>query len=81
MREKICELDKEDLEDYRKKHSARECGTMYNVRLTLEEATNIELDYIEFQAYVFGKYLAGEDLHEDQDWFIDEVSGEVYFWE
>lgn len=81
VKEKITELDKEDLLDYRKLHAARECGTMYNVRLTLDEATDIELNYIGFQAYVIEKYLAGEDISEDQDWFIDEVTGEVYIWE
>lgn len=77
----MCELDSDDLATFRQLHAARECGIMYNVRLTMEEATKIELDYIEFQAYVLKKYVSVHDIDEECDWQIDEVSGEIYYWE
>jgi hypothetical protein len=79
MRETLYTLDEEDLKDYRKLYAQRECGIMYNVPLSMEEAVKIELDSIAFQHYLFQKYLAGEDL-EDKDWHIDEVTGEIWLW-
>ena len=79
MKEYIVELDPDDLEEYRRLYAKRECGIMYNVPLTLQEATEIELQMIEFQHAIFEKYLAGEDLSE-RDWHIDEITGVVYLW-
>jgi hypothetical protein len=79
VKEVLLTIDADDLADYRKLYAQRECGIMYSVPLSMEEATQIELGMIEFQHYLFEKYLAGEDL-EDKDWHIDEVTGEIILW-
>jgi hypothetical protein len=72
-------MDPDDLREYRKLYARRECGIMYSVPLSLEEATLIELEMIEYQHYLFEKYLAGEDLMV-KDWHIDEVTGDIILW-
>jgi hypothetical protein len=75
----VYELDQGDLEEYRRLFAARECGIMYNVNMTYDEAIDIELKMVELQAYLVKKYLAGEDL-DTKDWHIDEILGEIYLW-
>jgi hypothetical protein len=78
-KECVYELDADDLQEYRRLFAQRECGIMYNVPLSYQEATNIELEMIEFQAYLIKKYLYGQDL-DTKDWHIDEILGEIYLW-
>lgn len=81
MKEFIHDLDPDDLEHYRDLFAKREAGIMYSVDIDFDTAHGIELEFLNFQAYVFNKYInePGIDF-EEREWHIDEITGEVFFW-
>lgn len=69
------DLDADDRRDYRQ-HFARTSNSRKQ-DVTFGDAVRMEIEYIEFMAYLMKKY----EIDEEEDFHIDEVSGKVYYYD
>lgn len=76
MRMEIVELEHEDKLEYQRLRARDEVHDRMPQSLSMEEATQLQMDIAEFEFYILEKY--GDQEHRQGNWAIDAVQGILY---